>query len=87
MSDAAILERSYRRLLAWYPVAHRTTYGEEMIGVLMASAPGGRRHPAIGDVTDLIRGGLAARIGSARSGLLHINWQPSPLDCGAGCRS
>ena len=33
MSDAAILERSYRRLLAWYPAAHRTTYGEEIIGV------------------------------------------------------
>ena len=32
------LERCYRRLLSWYPAGHRRAYGEEMIGVLLASA-------------------------------------------------
>ena len=39
------LERRYRRLLACYPVEHRRVYGEEMIGVLLASTPNGQRQP------------------------------------------
>jgi hypothetical protein len=35
--NAATLERWYRRLLAWFPAEHRRVYGEEMVGVLLAS--------------------------------------------------
>jgi hypothetical protein len=62
MSDAAALERRYRRLLAWFPAQHRSIYGEEMIGVLLASAPEGRDRPAPGDVADLVSSGLRARL-------------------------
>jgi hypothetical protein len=61
MSDAA-LERRYRRLLAWFPAEHRHTYGEEMIGVLLASAPDGQGRPAPGDVADLVSSGLRTRL-------------------------
>ena len=47
MSEMSRLERRYRRLLAWYPARHRRTYGEEMIGVLLASAPDGQQHPRL----------------------------------------
>jgi len=44
--DASVaLERRYRRLLAWYSDEHPGVHGEEMIGVLLASAGGGRRRP------------------------------------------
>jgi hypothetical protein len=59
-SDA--LERRYRRLLAWYPAEHRRVHGEEMIGVLLASAGGGRRRPGLAESLDLIRGGLRIRL-------------------------
>lgn len=62
MSDTAALERWYRRMLTWYPAEHRRAYGEEMIGVLLASAPEGRRRPTIADTLDLIKGGLLARL-------------------------
>jgi hypothetical protein len=38
MTDISALERRYRRLLAVYPPAHRRVHGEEMVGVLLASA-------------------------------------------------
>jgi hypothetical protein len=37
MNDSLALERRYRRLLVWFPAEHRREYGEEMIGVLLAS--------------------------------------------------
>jgi len=52
MNGEVALERRYRRLLAWYPADYRRAYGEEMVGVLLASAPrrtalaGVRRRPA-----------------------------------------
>ena len=51
--DSAALERRYRRLLAWFPAKHRRVYGEEMIGVLLASAPDGQDRPAAGEITNL----------------------------------
>jgi hypothetical protein len=56
MSGAAALERRYRRLLTWYPPRHRRTYGEEMIGVLLASAGEGQRRPRLTEVADLAGG-------------------------------
>jgi hypothetical protein len=55
------LERRYRRLLAWYPAEHRRVHGQEMIGVLLASADSGRRRPGLAETFDLIRGGLRIR--------------------------
>jgi hypothetical protein len=56
--DVSALERRYRRLLAWYPAEHRRTYGDEMIGVLLAATPLGRRRPGAMDIADMIRGGI-----------------------------
>lgn len=75
MSDTAALERWYRRLLASYPAEHRRTYGEEMIGVLLASAPEGRRRPGVADVLDLIKGGLRARLRPAGGGDVDAGWR------------
>ncbi|WP_433250620.1 hypothetical protein ACQPYK_04485 [Streptosporangium sp. CA-135522] len=59
MSD---LERHYRRLLRLYPRDHRARHEEEMLGVLMAAAKPGRRHPHPQDVADLISGAAAIRL-------------------------
>jgi len=75
MTSATALERWYRRLLAWYPAEHRRVYGEEMMGVLLASAKEDRRHPGIADVIDLIRGGLRARLRPASDGRLDVGWR------------
>ncbi|MFI1989584.1 hypothetical protein [Actinoplanes sp. NPDC020271] len=57
------LESRYRRLLRVFPAAHRAAYEEEMLGVLLADAPPGRRHPRPADAFDLLRAGLAVRFG------------------------
>jgi hypothetical protein len=69
------LERRYRRLLAWYPAQHRRIYGEEMIGVLLASAPDGQRRPRLAESFDLVRGGLRTRLRAVRTGFLDISWR------------
>jgi hypothetical protein len=53
-----VLERRYRRLLAWYPPRHRAAHGEEMLGVLLAAAPEGRRRPRITEAVNLLWGAL-----------------------------
>jgi hypothetical protein len=75
MSEMSRLERRYRRLLAWYPVQHRRTYGEEMIGVLLASAPDGQQRPRLADTADLIRGGLRTRLRQIRAGHMDPKWR------------
>lgn len=70
MTGDRALERRYRRLLAWYPAAHRSSHGEEMIGVLMASAGDGQRAPRPADALDLIAGGLRIRLRAA------LAWRP-----------
>jgi hypothetical protein len=62
MSGATALERGYRRLLAWYPTWHQQAHGEEMIGVLMAAAPGSRRRPSLGETLNIIWAGLLIRL-------------------------
>ena len=57
------LELRYRRLLSVYPADHRQFYEPEMLAVLMAGARSGQRFPAPAEVLDLLRGGLAARLG------------------------
>jgi hypothetical protein len=68
------LEVRYRRLLSLYPRAHRTRYGEEMLGVLLAASRSGQQRPGIRDVADLVRGALAARLRSV-TGLLAGQWR------------
>ena len=72
MTDQANLERSYRRLLAWYPRAFRHEKGPEILAVLMAGARDGQRRPGLAESADLIRNGLWMRLrpgvpGSART--------------------
>ena len=62
MSAPSDLERSYRRLLAWYPRAFRLRYEEEMVTVLMAGSGADQRRPSRADSLDLIRGAVLARL-------------------------
>jgi hypothetical protein len=70
MSEVPDLERRYRRLLAWYPSGYRSRHGEEMIGVLIASAHEGQRRPQPAEALDLIAGGLRIRLRAA------LGWRP-----------
>jgi hypothetical protein len=81
MTGEGALERRYRRLLAWYPVEHRRAYGEEMIGVLMAAAPGGARRPGLAGAADLIRGGLTARFRACVRWLADTDWPDALAVC------
>lgn len=56
------LEARYRRLLRWYPQAHRAVHEEEMLGVLMAGAEPGRTRPKVAESADLIRGAVRIRL-------------------------
>ena len=62
MTDQEHLERAYRRLLAWYPRKFRHENGQEILAVLMASAPPGQRRPGLAESADLIRSGLWLRL-------------------------
>jgi hypothetical protein len=75
MSDLAGLERRYRRLLLWFPAEHRRIYGDEMIGVLIASTPDDREGPTKVAVLDLIGGGLRARFRRLRTSDGNPRWR------------
>jgi Domain of unknown function (DUF1707) len=62
------LERGYRRLLACYPAAFRCVHEDEMLAVLMAAAPDGKRRPGIAETADLIWGALKVRCQPSRNG-------------------
>jgi hypothetical protein len=64
----AELEQRYRRLLRLYPREFRAWRTDEMIGVLMASAADGQNRLARGDVSDIVRGSLLARLRGPRGG-------------------
>jgi hypothetical protein len=72
-SDA--LERRYRRLLAWYPAEHRRVHGEEMIGVLLASAGRGRRRPGLAETLDMMRSGLRIRLKPRQYDGVDTGWR------------
>jgi hypothetical protein len=80
MNDSLALERRYRRLLAWFPAEHRREYGEEMISVLLASTPEGRRRPRLADAFDLMTGGLRARFRQG-AGLSDAHWPDALAVC------
>lgn len=81
MTGGGALERRYRRLLAWYPAGHRMTYGEEMVGVLLAAAPDGSSRPGLAGAVDLIRGGLRARFRSGLRWLAGTDWPDALAVC------
>jgi hypothetical protein len=56
------LERRYRLLLRAYPPAYRVVRGAEITGTYLDLAGPGRRWPALGDVADVLRGGLRERL-------------------------
>ena len=62
LTDQEHLERSYRRLLAWYPREFRRENEQEILAVLMAEAPDGKRRPGLAESADLIRSGLWLRL-------------------------
>lgn len=61
VSPQVRLERGYRRLLAFYPAAHRGVHEEEMLAVLMTQAPVAKRRPGIAEAADLLLGALRVR--------------------------
>jgi hypothetical protein len=75
MSGAAALERRYRRMLTWYPPRYRRTYGEEMIGVLLASAADGQRRPRPAEVADLAGGAGRIWLRTVLRGERDPGWQ------------
>lgn len=81
MTGETALERRYRRLLAWYPAQYRSAYGEEMIGVLLAAASGGRGRPGLAAAFDLIRGGLRARLAAGWRALAGAGWPDALALC------
>lgn len=62
MNEMADLERGYRRVLMCYPKAFRQESGQEIIGVLLATAHEGQRRIGLAESAALIRGGLRMRI-------------------------
>lgn len=81
MNGSLALERRYRRLLIAFPADHRREYGEEMIGVLLASTPQGRRRPRLADALDLVMGGLQARFRALDAGLADARWPDALAVC------
>ena len=62
MTAAGGLEKSYRRLLRWYPALYRHRHEEEILGVLMAAAQPGQRRPGARESADLVLSALKIRI-------------------------
>lgn len=60
MSEQAMLERRYRRLLACYPRAFRRENEEEILAVLLACAQQGQQRPGLAASADLIKGAMRA---------------------------
>ncbi|MEU8171776.1 hypothetical protein AB0C14_02780 [Microbispora hainanensis] len=62
MSEAADLERRYRRWLRWYPRSFRDAHESEILEVLLAGAREGRRRPEPMECLDLVRAALSVRL-------------------------
>src|SRR5512139_3838434 len=68
------LEIRYRRLLRAFPADHRDHHGDEMLGVLMATARPGQRRPALADTADLLRGALLLRLRRSMTHYRRREW-------------
>jgi hypothetical protein len=56
------LERSYRRILAWYPRSFRADSEEEILAVLLATAEEGQQRVGLAETWDLVRGAVRMRL-------------------------
>ncbi|MER6592134.1 hypothetical protein ABT214_09825 [Micromonospora purpureochromogenes] len=61
------LARRYRRLLCCYPRAYRRERGDELVALLLDTAPPGRTRPRLREAVDLIRNGMRCRLGRPAS--------------------
>lgn len=61
MTDAADLERRYRRLLKFFPARYRREHEQEILSVLMAGATEGQRRPGLADSADLVMSAIFMR--------------------------
>jgi hypothetical protein len=61
---AKVLERRYRRLLAFYPADYRAANADDMLGVALARSVPGQRWPGLGETTDLVLSGVRRRLGA-----------------------
>jgi hypothetical protein len=66
-STSTDLERAYRRLVACYPRSFRRDNEDEIVSVLLATAPDGQRRPGLAESADLIKGALRMRMGLSRT--------------------
>ena len=62
MTDSAVLERSYRKILALYPRSFRRDSEDEILAVLMATAQEGQTRIGLAEAADLIRGAVRMRL-------------------------
>ncbi len=62
MTDAANLERRYRRLLKCFPARYRREHEQEILSVLMAGAEDGQRWPRLAEAADLLRSATSMRL-------------------------
>jgi hypothetical protein len=67
MSESRQLELAYRRLVACYPRSFRRENEEEIVTVLLATAPDGQRRPGIAESIDLLRGAVRMRMSLSRT--------------------
>jgi hypothetical protein len=61
---AEVLERRYRRLLAWYPAGYRAANGDEILGVALARSAEGQHWPDPGEAASLMLSGIRRRLGA-----------------------
>jgi DNA-binding transcriptional regulator YdaS (Cro superfamily) len=62
MSKQVTLERSYRRILAWYPRSFRADSEDEILAVLLATADDGQTRVGLAEAWDLVRGAVRMRL-------------------------
>ena len=62
MTGSSGLEQGYRRLLACYPRVYRREHAEEILAVLMASAPQGQKRPRLAESADVFWSALKMRL-------------------------
>lgn len=75
MSREYGLEGGYRRLSRAYPASHRGQHGEEMLGVLMASARPGQHQPRLADSANLLWGAVRIRVRASLDGESAPLWR------------
>ncbi len=72
MNDNERLRRAYERWMLIFPRWYRRERGLEMVTALLDDAPPGRRRPSLGEVADLVKAGVRARLGLPRGLLARL---------------